>query len=193
MSGAASLPPKSAAEPFAFVEPGTPRVLVPVAWALAWANRAMVGLGMAALLVASLVLTSSVLSRYFLEASTDWQDETAVFLLVGATFLASAFVQSIRGHVGIEAVSTFLPKGIDAARRIGVDAMCLAFCTLFAWKSWTLVREAWVDGMTTNSTWGPPLWIPYSLMSLGMTLLSLQILVQLVAGINRWRGPPAER
>ena len=193
MSGAASLPPKSAAEPFAFVEPGTPRVLVPVAWALAWANRAMVGLGMAALLVASLVLTSSVLSRYFLEASTDWQDETAVFLLVGATFLASAFVQSIRGHVGIEAVSTFLPKGIDAARRIGVDAMCLAFCTLFAWKSWTLMREAWVDGMTTNSTWGPPLWIPYSLMSLGMTLLSLQILVQLVAGINRWRGPPAER
>ena len=193
MSGAASLPPKSAAEPFAFVEPGTPRVLVPVAWALAWANRAMVGLGMAALLVASLVLTSSVLSRYFLEASTDWQDETAVFLLVGATFLASAFVQSIRGHVGIEAVSTFLPKGIDAARRIGVDAMCLAFCTLFAWKSWTLMREAGVDGMTTNSTWGPPLWIPYFLMSLGMTLLSLQILVQLVAGINRWRGPPAER
>ena len=193
MSGAASLPPKSAAEPFAFVEPGTPRVLVPVAWALAWANRAMVGLGMAALLVASLVLTSSVLSRYFLEASTDWQDETAVFLLVGATFLASAFVQSIRGHVGIEAVSTFLPKGIDAARRIGVDAMCLAFCTLFAWKSWTLMREAWVDGMTTNSTWGPPLWIPYFLMSLGMTLLSLQILVQLVAGINRWRGPPDER
>ena len=135
MSGAASLPPKSAAETSAFVEPGTPRALVPVAWALAWANRAMVGLGMVALLVASVVLTSSVLSRYFPKASTDWQDETAVFLLVGATFLASAFVQSIRGHVGIEAVSTFLPKGIDAARRIGVDAMCLAFCTLFARKS----------------------------------------------------------
>ena len=116
MSGAASLPPESAAEPHAFVEPGTPRLLVPVALVLAWANRAMVALGMVALLLASVVLTSSVLSRYFLKASTDWQDETAVFLLVGATFLASAFVQSIRGHVGIEAVSAFLPKRIDAAR-----------------------------------------------------------------------------
>ncbi|MGZ5250683.1 MAG: TRAP transporter small permease, partial [Caldimonas sp.] len=97
------------------VEPGTPRLLVPVARALALANRAMVGLGMLALLVASVVLTSSVLSRYFLKASTDWQDETAVFLLVGATFLAGAFVQSIRGHVGIEAVASILPRSIDAA------------------------------------------------------------------------------
>ena len=193
MSGAASLPPESAAEPRAFVEPGTPRVLVPVAWVLAWANKVMVAIGMVALLVASVVLTSSVLSRYFLKASTDWQDETAVFLLVGATFLASAFVQSIRGHVGIEAVSTFLPRNIDAARRLAVDAMGLAFCSLFAWKSWTLMREAAVEHMTTNSTWGPPLWIPYFLMSLGMTLLALQLLVQLVAGINRWRGPVEKR
>lgn len=193
MSGAASLPPKSAAEPRAFVEPGTPRLLVPVAWALAWANKVMVGLGMVALLLASVVLTSSVLSRYFLKASTDWQDETAVFLLVGATFLAGAFVQSIRGHVGIEAVSTLLSKRVNAARQIAVDAMCLGFCTLFAWKSWTLMREAAVDHMTTNSTWGPPLWIPYFLMSLGMTLLALQLLVQLVAGINRWRGPAERR
>lgn len=192
-AGAASLPPASASFPPVSVEPGTPRLLVPVALVLAWANRAMVALGMVALLLASVVLTSSVLSRYFLKASTDWQDETAVFLLVGATFLASAFVQSIRGHVGIEALSSVLSRNVNAARRIAVDAMCLAFCALFAWKSWTLMREAAVDHMTTNSTWGPPLWIPYFLMSLGMTLLALQLLVQLVAGINRWRGPVEAR
>ena len=192
-AGATSLPPVSAAFPSAVVERGTPRLLVPIAHALALANRAMVGLGMVALLLASLVLTSSVLSRYFLRASTDWQDETAVFLLVGATFLASAFVQSIRGHVGIEALSSVLSKNVNAARRIGVDALSLAFCALFAWKSWTLMREAATDHMTTNSTWGPPLWIPYFLMSLGMTLLALQLLVQLVAGINRWRGPVEAR
>ena len=44
--------------------------------------------------VASLVLTSSVVSRYFFKASTDWQDEAAVFCLVGATFLCGAFVQA---------------------------------------------------------------------------------------------------
>jgi TRAP-type C4-dicarboxylate transport system permease small subunit len=185
--GASSLPPASASAEDGGVEPGMPRLLLPIARALVLANRVMVFLGMVALLLASLVLTSSVLSRYFLHASTDWQDETAVFLLVGATFLAGAFVQSIRGHVGIEALSTLLPRRANAYRQVGIDLVCMAFCILFAWKSWTLLREAWVDGQTTNSTWGPPLWIPYALMAIGMTLLALQLLLQLSASANRLR------
>jgi TRAP-type C4-dicarboxylate transport system permease small subunit len=111
-----------------------------------------------------------------------------VFLLVGATFLCGAFVQSIRGHVGIEALSTLLSKRVDALRRIAVDALSLAFCAFFAWKSWTLLHEAWVDKQTTSSSWAPPLWIPYLLMAVGMTLLSLQLLVHTTASVNRARS-----
>ena len=169
------------------VDPATPRALLPLARALAAINRVMVAIGMLALLVASIVLTSSVVTRYFFKASTDWQDETAVFLLVGATFLAAAFVQSIRGHVGIEAVATLLSKRIDAIRRIAVDVLSLAFCAFFAWKSWTLLHEAWVEGHVSSSSWAPPLWIPYLTMALGMTLLTLQILLQVV---RRHEAPP---
>ena len=169
-----------------------PHWLRPLARALAIVNRAMVAVGMVALVAAAVVLTSSVVSRYFLKASTDWQDEAAQFCLVGATFLCGAFVQSIRGHVGIEAVSTLLSKRADAMRRILVDVLCLAFCALFAWKSWTLLHEAWVDKQTTSSSWAPPLWIPYLLMSLGMTLLALQLIVHVAASVNRARGVAAE-
>ena len=191
-AGAASLPPVAAAQGTAVaIDPATPRFLQPLARALALANRAMVGLGMLALLAASLVLTSSVVTRYVFKSSTDWQDETAVFLLVGATFLAGAFVQSIRGHVGIEAVATLLSPRVDAARRAGVDLLSLGFCALFAWKSWTLLHEAWVEKQTTSSSWAPPLWIPYLLMSLGMTLLAVQLVVQLAASVNRMRSAKA--
>jgi TRAP-type C4-dicarboxylate transport system permease small subunit len=184
--GLAAAPPAAAVRPG--VDEGTPQWLRPLAVALYWINRFVVGLGMLALLAASLVLTSSVVSRYFLRASTDWQDEAAVFCLVGATFMCSAFVQSIRGHVGIEAISTVLPARINRVRHLVVDLLCLAFCAFFAWKSWTLLHEAWVDGQTTSSTWGPPLWIPYALMAVGMTLLSLQLLMQSIAGFNRLRA-----
>ena len=187
--GAASLPPVSDGyrDPHA-VDPATPRLLLPLARLLAAANRVMVAVGMLALLVASIVLTSSVVTRYLFKASTDWQDETAVFLLVGATFLAGAFVQSLRGHIGIEAVSTLLSKKANALRSVFVDLLSLAFCALFAWKSWTLLHEAWVDKQTTSSTWGPPLWIPYSLMAVGMTLLTLQLAILVVASANRARA-----
>jgi len=119
-----------------------------------------------------------------MKASTDWQDEAAVFCLVGATFLCGAFVQSLRGHVGIEAIAGLLPISLDRLRLMLVDLLSVLFCAFFAWKSWTLFHEAWVDKQTTSSSWAPPLWIPYGLMAAGMTLLSVQLLVQLSARCN---------
>ncbi|MFG6488603.1 TRAP transporter small permease [Roseateles sp. BYS78W] len=166
------------------IDPDTPALLLPVARVLNFVNRTMVVLGMLALLVASCVLTYSVISRYVMKASTDWQDEAAVFCLVGATFMCGAFVQQLRGHVGIEAMAGLLPRSLNKLRLMLVDLMCTLFCAFFAWKSWTLFHEAWAEGQTTSSSWAPPLWIPYALMAAGMTLLSLQLLVQLTARIN---------
>ncbi len=166
------------------IDPDTPLLLQPLARALLWVDRAMITLGMVALLVASVVLTSSVVSRYVVKASTDWQDEAAVFCLVGATFLCSAFVQSLRGHVGIEAVAGLLSASVNRLRIVLVDALSMLFCAFFAWKSWALFHEAWAEGQTTSSSWAPPLWIPYALMAAGMTLLTLQVLVQLTARLN---------
>jgi TRAP-type C4-dicarboxylate transport system permease small subunit len=166
------------------VHPDTPRFLLPLARFLAWTNRIMLVLGMLALLVASCVLTYSVVSRYFLHASTDWQDEAAVFCLVGATFLCSAYVQDLRGHIGIEAIASVLPAWANRIRMLFVDALCVLFCAFFAWKSCTLFHEAWVDKQTTSSSWAPPLSVPYGLMAAGMILLTLQLLVQFACRVN---------
>ena len=171
--------------PTELIDPYTPRALRPLAVLLTHINRAMVVLGMLALLAASCVLTYSVLSRYVMKASTDWQDETAVFCLVGATFLSGAFVQARRGHIGIEVVGTMVSPAINRVRQAMIDLMCTLFCAFFAWKSWTLFHEAWIDKQTTSSSWAPPLWIPYVLMASGMTLLCLQLFVQFTASANR--------
>ena len=171
------------------IDAATPRWLRPVARALMVINRGVMVLGMIALLASALILSSSVVTRYFLHASTDWQDEASVFCLVGATFLCSAFVQAIRGHVGIEAVSSLLSARVNQVRVAIVDVGCFVFCVFFAWKSCTLLHEAWAEGQTTSSSWAPPLWIPYLLMSLGMILLSVQLAVQCVVSVNKLRLP----
>ena len=144
-------------------------------------NRLMLFVGMIALLVASFVLTYSVFSRYLFRAATDWQDEVAVFCIIGAVFLCGAWVQAQRGHVGIEAISSVLSPAVNRVRQTIVDVLTLVFCAFFAWKSWTLFHEAWVDHMTTSSTFSPPLTIPYGLMATGMTLLVVQLVLQTIA------------
>ena len=79
---------------------------------------------------------------------------------------------------------TLLPAPVNRVRLLLVDVMAMLFCTLFAWKSWTLFHEAWAENQTTSSSWAPPLWIPYGLMFAGMTLLALQLVVQVTARVN---------
>jgi TRAP-type C4-dicarboxylate transport system permease small subunit len=145
---------------------------------LSYLNRAIVALSAVALVVASCVLTYSVVLRYFSPQPTDWQDEFSVFLLIGVTFLSAAWVHSRRGHIGIEAVAAILPPGANCVRLFVVDMLSALFCAFFAWKSWTLFHEAWVEGYYSATSWAPPLWIPYLAMSAGMTLLTVQITVQ---------------
>ncbi len=133
---------------------------------------------------AGLVLSYSSAVRYLLHSSTDWQDEMAVFLLVGATFMSAPFVQSRRGHIAIEAIEGYFPDRIEHVRLFIADIVSLLFCGFFTWQSWLIFLEAFDDGRVTDSAWAPPLWIPYSLMTAGMTLLTLRIVVQLVETIS---------
>jgi len=155
--------------------------------AFAGVNRVIVIVSSVALVIASGVLTYSVLSRYFLHFSTDWQDELSVFLIVGAVFMSSAAIQARRGHVAIEAIVSLLPERANRVRQWLVDLASFVFCAFFAWKSWTLLDEAWTENYHSGSTWAPPLWIPYSLMAVGMTLLSLQLLLQVLRPAARPR------
>jgi TRAP-type C4-dicarboxylate transport system permease small subunit len=158
-------------------------------------NRCMLALGMLALLAAAGILSAAVFLRYYLHQPTDWQDEIAVFLLAGTTFLCSGHVQERRAHIGIEALTGLLPEGVDRLRRHFVDLASLAFCAFFTWKTLALFLEAYNEGQTTSSAWAPPLAIPYGLMAAGMLLLSVQLLLQVLVGLSGAQGrraaPPA--
>src|SRR5579871_3798003 len=126
-------------------DPATAETGGPLTRAFGLVNKLIVAVSSIALMAAAGVLTYSVASRYFLHFSTEWQDELSVFLIVGAVFMSSAAVQAQGGHVAIEAIVTLLPPRVNQVRQWLVDVASLVFCSYFAWKSWTLLDEAWVE------------------------------------------------
>src|SRR3954447_4218793 len=161
------------------------KLVAAVEFGLSVINQTIVVFAALALVAACAILSYSVLGRAIFHSANYWQDEAAVFLLVGATFMTAAYVQSQRGHIGIEAFVGLLSPTANRIRLWLVDVASFLFCAFFAWKSWTLTHEAWIDGQVSNSMWSPPLAIPYSLMAAGMTLLCVQLLLQIAIPFTR--------
>jgi C4-dicarboxylate transporter DctM subunit len=147
-------------------------------------NEAAFTLSAIALLAAAAVLTFGVTVGHTLGTALAWQDEVTIFLIAGAVFLSAAAVQARRGHIGIEVLDHILPPRVNGARRAIVDGVVLVFCLLFAWEAGGLLHEALLEGQTSHSAWGPPLWIPYLVLTIGMTMLAVQVALQV--GQRSW-------
>lgn len=150
---------------------------------LQYYNLFALHISMWAMVLTSCILTYSVIVRYFFRFPTDWQDEVSAILLMGIIFICSPYVQSKRGHIGIEMLNFILPKKINAWRLFFVDLISCLFCLLFSWKTWEKLNEVFVEGQTTSSTLATPLWIPVSMMAIGMSLLTLEIFLQLLTSL----------
>jgi C4-dicarboxylate transporter DctM subunit len=102
-------------------------------------------------------------------------------LLIGATFMSAPFTQAARGHVGIEVLDEMMSEKANRYRYMLGDLLSLLFCAFIAWNSWQFFHEAWTDGKMSNTSWGAEnvagLCFPWPS---GMSLLSLQVFVQLV-------------
>ena len=93
------LPERDGAAPAVIGNP----LVVACARAIAILNSIIAVLAAIALVAACVILSDSVIGRALFNSANYWQDEAAVFLLVGATFMTAAYVQGQRGHIGIEA------------------------------------------------------------------------------------------
>lgn len=131
------------------------------------------------IIVSTLTISYEVVWRYVFHEPHDWNLEFNIFMLIAATFLAAAHTQMKRGHVGIEVLDGLLSASWKRRRRLVSDVLSLAFCVFITVYIWQHFYRAWEGGWTSSSTWAPKEWIPYSFMAVGMTMLSLQLLVQI--------------
>lgn len=130
--------------------------------------------------VSALILTWEVLARYLFNSPSDWALELCILMLIAATFMAAGYTLAAKAHVNIEIIDAMLPAGINRWRLLLADTGAAGLCGFVAANAWRLTAIAWNEGWVSNSTWGAKLWIPFGFIALGMTLLTLQYLVQII-------------
>ena len=133
-----------------------------------------------ALLLSILIIVELVFERYFFQRAITWQTELVTMLLVASTFIGSAYVLSEKAHVSMEWIYDFLSKKNIIRLKIFTSLLSLIFFILLFYFGYLITAEAFVKNYTTGSIWDPPLWVPYSSMLIGATLMILQYVAEII-------------
>ena len=80
-------------------------------------STACAALAAVMLALAALVITWSIIYRA-MGASTYWEIEFSVYMMVAALFLASPYCLATQGHVGVDLLSHYLPRRLARPHRL---------------------------------------------------------------------------
>ena len=133
------------------------------------------------LLLSIVLITELVFERYIFRNAITWQTELVTMLLVASTFIGSAYVLSEKGHVNMEYLYSFMSEKSITKLKIFTDTLCLVFFSILFYVSLEITLEAFIKNYNTGTIWGPPLWIPYSSMLIGATLMAMSYIAEPVS------------
>lgn len=138
---------------------------------------------LAALLIALavLVICDMVIERYLLNRTTIWQIDVVTYCIVGATFVGSAYVLVLRGHVNVDILPRMLGPRARFWLALFTQLLSAAFCIVLLWLCTKYWLEAYENNWRSNTVWRARLWIPYLSMPVGLGLLVLQYVAEILA------------
>jgi TRAP-type C4-dicarboxylate transport system permease small subunit len=129
------------------------------------------------LVAASLIVTEAVIVRKVFGISTIWQTEASVFLLIFVVFAGAPFVQKNEHHLNVDLVVIHLSPRVRELTIVVVSIMSCILAGVIGWYAWPMWWESALKNQHSMSLWGPPLWIPYLFLPLGMSVLFLQYIL----------------
>jgi len=132
---------------------------------------------------AALIVTEGVIVRKVLGISTIWQIEASVFLLIFTVFAGAPFVQKNEHHLNVDLVIIHMSPRTREITLIVVSILSCLIAGVLACYAWPMWWESVIEKEHSESLWGPPLWIPYFFLPLGMTLLFFQYIVYICGKI----------
>ena len=126
-----------------------------------------------------------VISRYFFHFSVDWSSEITLYSIAWCTIFGSSKLIKEDGHVGVTILLNVLSPERRAVLHVINAVICLGFTVAVTYSGILQVHDAYVSGITSDSTLRIPFWAVYLVMPAGGVLFSLRLIERLCAHYPR--------
>ena len=120
-----------------------------------------------------LVVFSNVVARFVFNKPFYWAEEVTAITLVFVTMLPAALLWNEGRHIKLDIALGRPGSRFDKVKHLLVSAASISFNGILAWQACKATTMIYRQGMREPSLLGSPLWIVYSGLLIGATLLVL--------------------
>jgi TRAP-type C4-dicarboxylate transport system permease small subunit len=137
------------------------------------------------LLVASITLNfANVIGRYFFNASIFWAEEVMLFLMVGCVFLGNGVVAWSGRQIRMDVIVGMLPPKLRDSLHLLSELAFLVTALAIIVFSFPVIRDLFNFDQRSQSA-EVPLYIPQSLIPIGLAIMVFLVVVRLLTGGDR--------
>jgi TRAP-type C4-dicarboxylate transport system permease small subunit len=137
------------------------------------------------LLVGSVGLNfANVIGRYFFNASIYWAEEAMLFLMVGCVFLGGGVVAWSGRQIRMDVIVGMMPERARQALELLSELVFIATAVTIVVFAWPVIRDLYAFDQRSQSA-DIPLFVPQSLIPIGLSIMAMMVLMRLVTGGDR--------
>ena len=148
-----------------------------------------IGASISAIFIVAIMVTTTldVFLRYVFNHPIKGAYELEEMMLVSIAYLGLSYVQSQRGHIRMDVLSSKASGSLQLVLRLLGDAIFLAIAIIITWQMGIATWNAWLIGDFFMGLVHFPLWPPYLVITLGTGLVSIRLIFDVVSN-PLWRN-----
>ncbi|MGB6009370.1 TRAP transporter small permease subunit [Castellaniella sp.] len=134
----------------------------------------------AILLVAATIIITWMVFKRGIGLQSSWELETAIELMISATFLASPYTLTTGGHVKMDLLDSLLSGSSAHWMALLPRVLACGVCFYLGYAGLEMTIHAYLTGERALGIWQPLVWPKYSTVAIGMLLTAFQYVLEIV-------------
>jgi C4-dicarboxylate transporter DctQ subunit len=136
----------------------------------------------------AVVVITDVFLRYFFFKPLLFADDVGVYCMIYIAFVGAALTLKMKRHIMVDLLYDWLPRKVQLWLDVVTTLLGTLVICIITWQSADWVVYTYKSGFTSPGILQTPMWIPMSVVPVGLFLWSMQYIVESIKVVNVLRS-----